>query len=131
MSSFVNLMADDVWSDADITRRTEAMIRAEFSSEAEAILNRKVTGAMLGQYQMSPAEQAELGRYAIVSEQARQAGIAARADMALLRQALAVEAAWRAGEPLPGDMPAALATLIGARGRCEGDPPVQPAVAEV
>lgn len=95
MSSFINLMANDIWSDADITRRTEAIIRSEFSQEAETILNRLVTGAVLGVYAMTPAEQAEVGRYQQVSESSRQAGIAARTDAALLSATLGYEVAVR------------------------------------
>lgn len=93
--SFVNLLADDIWSEADIVRRTEAMIYSQFSREQEAILNRKATGAALGQYELTPAEQADLVRYSQVSDAARQAGDAARADMALLLQVLGVETAER------------------------------------
>lgn len=93
--SFVNLMGNDVWSEADIVNRTEAMIRSEFPYAAVAILNRKATGAALGQYTMTDDEQAELARYMQVCEAARQAGNAARADIALLQGALDVEAAQR------------------------------------
>ena len=93
--SFIDLMANDIWSEADIVRRTEAMIYSQFSREQEAILNRKATGAALGQYELTPAEQADLVRYSQVSDAARQAGDAARADMALLLQVFAVEAAER------------------------------------
>lgn len=89
--SFVNLMGNDIWSDTDITTRTEAMIRSEFSLDAENILNRKVTGMALGVYQLTGDEQAELGRYQVVCEQAKAAGIAARADILLLTAVLAVE----------------------------------------
>lgn len=95
MSSFINLMASERWSEADIVNRTEAMIAGEFPPAAVAILNRKATGAALGQYQLSAEEAAEIARYAQVSEAARQAGIAARADMLLLTEVLAVEAAQR------------------------------------
>ncbi|HJV51408.1 MAG TPA: hypothetical protein VJ652_08115 [Noviherbaspirillum sp.] len=90
---FVNLMGNDVWSEADIVNRTESMIRSQFSDQAVAIINRKATGASLGQYTMTAEEQDELSRYAQVCEEARQAGIAARADMAHLQAALDVEAA--------------------------------------
>ena len=93
--SFVDLMGSVVWSEADIVRRTEEMIHAEFPVEAEVIINRKATGALLGQYTMAPHEQAELARYAQVCEQARQAGVEARADMALLSAVLALEDAVR------------------------------------
>lgn len=93
--SFVNLMGNDVWSEADIVNRTEAMIRSVFSDQVVAILNRKATGAALGQYTMTDDERAELARYAQACEDAHQAGNAARADMALLQRALDVEAAQR------------------------------------
>ena len=93
--SFIDLQGDVVWSEADITARTEALVHAEFSVQEETILNRKVTGTVLGQWQMTPQEQVDLLRYAAVCLQAKQAGVEARADNARLRQALAVEAAQR------------------------------------
>ena len=89
--SFVNLMASDVWSDADITSRTEAMLRAQWSVQAQTILSRKAVGVALGQFTLSPDEQIELGRFANAGLAARVAGEEARADMALLRQALEAE----------------------------------------
>ena len=93
--SFVDLMANDVWSEADITRRTESMIRAEFSAEAETILNRKVSGMVLGIYAPTEAEQIEMGRYQMAVEAARVAGQEARADMALLAAVMGMEQARR------------------------------------
>ena len=93
--SFVDLMANDVWSDADITRRTESMIRAEFSAEAETILNRKVSGMVLGIYAPTEAEMIEMGRYQMAVEAARIAGVEARADMVLLSAVMALEEAQR------------------------------------
>ena len=92
--SFIDLMASDVWTDADITRRTEAMVRSQFTETAELIINRKVQGAALGQYQLSLDEQAEVAAFNAVVFEARQAGEAARADMALLREVLAAEPAY-------------------------------------
>jgi len=105
MSSFINLMADDVWSDADITRRTEAMVRAEFSLEAETILNRKVSGHGLGAYALTAEDAAEIQRFNGVVQAAQAAGAAARADMALLQHALDAEAAQRRLEQPPADPP--------------------------
>lgn len=85
MTSFVNLLANDAWSEADIVARTEALIGSEFSPNAAAILNRKVAAVPLGAYTLSPEELAEVGRYAALSNLAQAAGVAARADMALLR----------------------------------------------
>lgn len=90
---FVNLMADDVWTPADIINRTEAVVRAEFSAQSEVILNRMVSGAVLGQYTLTAEEQAQVARFAAVTLEARAAGTQALADMALLAQAMAVEAA--------------------------------------
>lgn len=99
--SFIDLMACDVWSEADIVSRTEAMIAGEFSPQAVAILQRKVTAQMLGMYTMTTTEQAELARYAAVSTEAQAAGLQARADMALLAEVLAVEAGAASAEALP------------------------------
>lgn len=93
--SFVDLMANDRWAEADIVRRTEAIIRSEFSAEAETILNRKALGAVIGTYAPTEAEQAEMGRYQATVEAARVAGNEARADMALLRRVFPLEEAQR------------------------------------
>ena len=92
--SFIDLMASDVWSEADIIRRTEAMVRQYFSADAEMIINRKLQGAALGQYALSAEELAEIARFNEVVFSARQAGEAARADMAVLNEVLAVEPAF-------------------------------------
>lgn len=91
--SFIDLMANDRWSDQDITNRTEAMLRSQFSAQAEAILNRKVSGAILGQYALTDEEQAEMAAFAAATMAARQEGAAARADMALLEEVFTLEAA--------------------------------------
>lgn len=93
--SFINMMASDVWSDADITRRTEAMLRTEFSQEAETILNRKVLGISLGTYEPTAQDQADIARYDQVAKAVQAEGVAARADMALLLQVFPVEEAQR------------------------------------
>lgn len=114
MTSFVNLMASDVWTEADITNRTEALIASEFSPAAVAILNRKATGAALGQYQLSAEDAAEIARYAEVSERARELGQRALADMALLRVVLDVEKAIRRLEQPLADAGAADQAAIDA-----------------
>lgn len=95
MNRFINLMGHDVWSEADIVSRTEAMVRSQVSTTDERIINRKMQGAMLGQYTLSAQEQEEVERFARVTHEAQAAGAAARADMALLQGALDVEAAQR------------------------------------
>ena len=76
--SFINLLVNDVWSEADIVNRTEALISSEFSPNVVAILNRKVTAATIGQYVLTASEQAEVGRYAAVCNAAALAGNEAR-----------------------------------------------------
>ena len=93
--SFIDLMASDVWTEADIVRRTEAMVRAEFSAERETILNRKVSGAIIGSYEMTEQDQAEVALFQQVTLAAKDAGDAARADMSLLAQVFEVESAAR------------------------------------
>ena len=105
MSSFINLMADDVWSEADIVNRTESIIAAEFPPARHAILQRKVQGQGMGVYVLTEQEQLELQRYALVSHQAGALADAARADMALLQHALDAEAAQRRLELPPADPP--------------------------
>lgn len=93
MTSFVDMMANDVWSEEDIVNRTEAMIASEFPPAQVAILNRVATAAALGQYTLTDDEVAEIERYNVVCVAAREAGIAARADMQQLQRALDYEAA--------------------------------------
>ena len=95
--SFINLLASDIWSDADITARTEAMINAQFPANVAAILNRKVTGSLTGQYSMTDDDKTLLVTYTALCEEARQAGIDATADMALLNVVLAYEQALSSG----------------------------------
>lgn len=89
--SFIDLLSNVVWSDIDITNRTEAMLRSEFPVQAELILNRKVVGQIGGMYQMTDSEKEELARYQVAVENARIAGVEARKDMELLNRVLYLE----------------------------------------
>lgn len=91
--SFIDMMANDVWSDADITARTEAMVRSVMSLADELVLNRKVQGAALGQYTLTSEDETQMALLAQAGYAAQQEGIAARADMALLLQVFEVEKA--------------------------------------
>ncbi len=95
MTSFVNLMANDDWSEADTLRRTESMIASEYPPDMMRFINRVLSAMSLGAYTPSADEMAQIERYQAVCFAAREAGIAARADMALLREVWAVEAALR------------------------------------
>lgn len=93
--SFIDLMANDIWSDADITRRTESMIRSEFSLDDETILNRKVLGISLGTYTPNEKDLADIEKYNAVAVAAQLEGVEARKDMALLLQVFPLEEAQR------------------------------------
>lgn len=95
MTSFVNLLANDIWSDADITRRTEAMIRSHFSETQELILQRKIAGAQSGQYILTNEDKNDIARFQQVVLEAQQAGIDARQDMILLNEILIVEKSYQ------------------------------------
>ncbi len=91
--SFVNTLSNDVWTDADITRRTEAMVHSITPREEEVILTRKVMAVSMGQWTLTETEQAELAAYQAACFESHQAGLDARADMALLQATLGYEAA--------------------------------------
>lgn len=93
--SFIDMMADRIWTDAEITNRTEAMVRAVVSVAEELVLNRKLQGVALGQYTLTAADQAQMALLAQVGYAAQQEGIAARHDTLVLREVLSVEAAIR------------------------------------
>ena len=91
--SFINMLANDLWSDEDITNRTESMVRAVVPLQDELVLNRKVQGAALGQYTLTADDQAQMALLAQAGFAAQQEGIAARTDMALLLRVFEVEKA--------------------------------------
>ena len=93
--SFVDLMANDVWTEAAIKSRLHAEIRAEISAEREQELNRALQGATLGVHALTVAEQQEIARFKAVTDRVTALGAEARADAALLVQVLALEAAKR------------------------------------
>lgn len=101
--SFVDMMKDDVWTEADVVNRTENMIRSKYSQAEELILNRKMSGVFSGLYSLTADEQAELQDFNVTIVQSRAAGVSARADMALLQLALNVEAVQRQLDAIPAD----------------------------
>jgi hypothetical protein len=99
MTSFVNTMANDVWSDEDITNHTETRIAAEFPRWP--ILQRKVLAQMEGIYALTVDEQAQYDQYKAFAFQMGALADAARADMGLLLQVFILEAAQaRLAQPL-------------------------------
>ncbi|SEJ46812.1 hypothetical protein SAMN05216201_10992 [Pseudomonas linyingensis] len=90
--SCVDLLSNDVWSEADIVRRTEALVRSEVSAEAETILVRKLQGVALG-VPLSAEDEIEVEAFRAVVVAAQEEGVAARADMIKLQAVLDHEAA--------------------------------------
>lgn len=91
--SFIDMLGSVVWTDAEITNRTEAMVRSVMPLADELVLNRKVQGAALGQYTLSEADQADMARLAQAGYLAQQEGVAARHDMLVLHEVLLIEEA--------------------------------------
>lgn len=86
MSSFVNMMANDVWSQADIDNRVQAMIRSRYSE------NDELKAARLARSGDDPVFVAAVDGW--IAE-CVQAGRQAKTDMALLLQVFEAEAANR------------------------------------
>lgn len=91
--SFVNLLDNVVWTDFDITNRTEAMVHSVVSRVEENILNRKVTGAQLGLWTLTNEEKALLQTYNDICLVAHSEGESARSDMLKLQLCLNYESA--------------------------------------
>ena len=86
MTSFVNLMASDVWSDLDISRRVQALIRSAFTAEDELKAAR-----LARQETKTDAEAAFIASVDAAITAALTEGATARSDMALLKDVLHVE----------------------------------------
>ena len=117
--SFINLMADDVWTDADITNRARATIASAVSEARQNELRTIMLGHVAGLRTATPAELAEIMQVKALTEQAAAAAAQARADMALLSQVLAAEA----GDPTP--LSPAAAELMDAREARRNTPQTQ------
>ena len=97
MSSFINLMASDVWTDQDINRRVQALIRSQFTAEDELKAARLARQSSKSGPEIEFIASVDAAIAAALDE-----GHAARTDMALLTQAMNVEECQRilAVEPL-------------------------------
>ena len=84
--SFVNLLANDVWSSLDINRRVQALVRTQFTAEDELKAAR-----LARQESRTDADEAFIASVDAAIAAALSEGVAARADMALLTQVMAVE----------------------------------------
>ena len=93
MPSFIDLMANDVWTAADIKNRLHAEIRSEISEQAETELNRALQGAIMKMHTLTAGEQQELLKFKAATDRASAIGAEARADWILLSKTFAHEAA--------------------------------------
>lgn len=91
--SFINMLENNIWSDQDIINRTESMIRAIIPLAEELILNRKVQGAHQGLYQLTEEDLTKISKLTEISMIARQEGINAKKDMAILLKVFEYEKA--------------------------------------
>lgn len=93
MESFINLMASDVWSEADIKARLHAEIRSQVSDYAETELNRTLWDAKVYGRAFTAEEAANIAAFKAATNRVALLGTQSRADMALLAEVLALEVA--------------------------------------
>jgi len=93
MTSFVNLMANDVWSEADIKSRLHAEIRSVISEQKENEISRAIQGRLLGMHTLTPEENASIALFKQVSDKVALLAVQARADAVLLSKAMDLELA--------------------------------------
>ena len=94
----IDLLSNEVWSEEDITARTEAMVRSVVSDQEQAILMRKVVAASIGQWVLTDTERELQTQFSAACEDAHAAGVQARIDNDLLRRTIEYEAAMQMGE---------------------------------
>jgi len=99
----IDLMANDIWTDADITERTEAMVRSVLSDQEQAILLRKIVAASMGLWVLTDAEKELQQLFSAACDEAHAAGVQARIDNDLLRRTMEYEAALQSGEVMEPD----------------------------
>jgi len=93
MTSFVNLMANDVWNEADIKSRLHSEIRSVISEQKENEISRAIQGRLLGMHTLTPEESASIALFKQVSDKVALLAVQARADAVLLSKAMDLELA--------------------------------------
>lgn len=93
MASFINLLASDLWSEADILARVRAQVEGIVPTARQDELRTIMLGHIAQMRVATPNELGEIMQVGELTEQAAVDAAAARADMALLHGALAYEAA--------------------------------------
>jgi len=110
---FINLLANDVWSDADIDNRVRSIVAGVVSVERQDELRTIMLGHIAQMRAATASEMGEIILVKTVTEAAADAGRQARADMALLSQAMAYEAAQARLARPPFDGPATVMQSAG------------------
>lgn len=95
MTSFIDLMKNDVWSDDDIKHRLHNEIRFDVKDVEETELERALLGESRGMHVLTADEGGRLLHFKNSTDRVEALGAAARADMALLNLVLKHEAAQR------------------------------------
>lgn len=91
--SYVNLLANDVWSESDITNRGRAVIESQVSEARQNELRTIMLGHIAQMRQASPEELGEIMLVQALTEQAVLDNAAARTDALLLAQVMELESA--------------------------------------
>ncbi len=95
MSTFIDLLGSNVWSDADITNRCRAIIESQVSIARQDEMRTIMLGHIAKLRAATDAEMTEILLVKSLTEAAADLSRAARADMALLQSALDYESATR------------------------------------
>lgn len=129
--SIINLLANDVWSEADIMAHGREVINSVVSVPRQDELRTILLGHIAGMRTATAEELAEIALVQQVTEQQVLDNAAARADMALLLEVLAFEA-YTPPDVVPGD-PVPPAPVLSAAAQAVYDlrHPVQVPVVEV
>jgi hypothetical protein len=90
--SCINLLANDIWSDADIVAHGRAVIESKVSKARQIELQTILLGQMTGMRVASQAELDEIVLVQSVTEAQAAENDVARAEMALLLEVMAFEA---------------------------------------
>lgn len=90
--SYINLLANDVWSEADIVNRGRAEIESVVSAARQSELQTIMLGHIAGMRTATAEEMAEIGQVQAITEATVMANAAARADMTLLLEVMDFEA---------------------------------------
>ena len=93
MTNFINLLSNDVWSEADILARGRALIAAQVSTVRQQELQTIMLGHMAQMRTATPEELAEIALVGQITEAQAFENAQARFDMALLLAVMAYEVA--------------------------------------